>query len=317
MLGNTEALSDRSLPSSIKYYLCQNAVVKNTPKHFLLLHFIVFIWGWSPILGKLISVQAFQLVWFRMFITLIAIGVYLAVIKQQLKVSPKVFLKLVGIGAVIAFHWFCFYHAIKVSNVSITLVAFSTGALFTSVIEPVFFKRKVLIYEIVFGLLIVAAIIMIFNVETHYALGMVFGMLAALTSSLFTVWNGLMVRTVPSPVITIYELGGGFIALSVYLLATGTFSESFFTISGHDWMWLSILAIVGTAFPFVASTNLLKKISPFTVSLTVNLETVYGIIFAFFIWRKDEQMTLTFYIGALIILATIFANAIVKNKMSE
>jgi drug/metabolite transporter (DMT)-like permease len=291
--------------------------VKNSPKDFLLLHLIVFIWGWSPILGKLISVQAFQLVWFRMFITLIAIAVYIILIRQNLKISKKEFFRLTGIGAVIAFHWFCFYHAIKVSNVSVTLVAFSTGTLFTSIIEPVFFKRKVLWYEIIFGLLIVGAILMIFNVETQYALGILFGMLAAFTSSLFTVWNGLMIRTVPSPVITVYELGGGFAALSIYLLLTGNLHAEFFAIPSQDWLWLSILAVVGTAFPFVASTNLLKKISPFTVTLTVNLETVYGIILAFFIWRKDESMTLTFYIGASIILATILANAVLKHRMEK
>jgi drug/metabolite transporter (DMT)-like permease len=291
--------------------------VKNTPKHFLLLHLIVFIWGWSPILGKLISVQAFQLVWFRMFITLIAIAFYLVAIKQSLKVDRKTFFTLTGIGAVIAFHWFCFYHAIKISNVSVTLVAFSTGTLFTSIIEPVFYKRKVLWYEIIFGLIIVGAIVMIFNVEAQYAWGIAFGMLAAFTSSLFTVWNGIMVRDIPSPVITVYELGGGFAALSIYLAVSGNMSADFFLIPSMDWLWLSILAIVGTAFPFVASTNLLKKISPFTVTLTVNLETVYGIILAYFIWRKGEQMTITFYIGALIILATILANAILKNKMSK
>jgi drug/metabolite transporter (DMT)-like permease len=148
-------------------------------KHLLLLHFIVFIWGWSPILGKLInkeSVIAFQLVWFRMGLTIIAVAVYLLIIKQNLKVSRQDFLKLTGIGAIIAFHWFCFYNAINVSNVSVTLVAFATGTLFTSIIEPLFYRRKIIRYEIVFGMVIIAAITMIFKVETRYATGIIFGM---------------------------------------------------------------------------------------------------------------------------------------------
>jgi drug/metabolite transporter (DMT)-like permease len=291
--------------------------VKHITKNHWLLHFIVFIWGWSPVLGKAISVQAFQLVWFRILITLIALSVYFFSQKISLKVSRKDLLILSGIGVIIAFHWFCFYHAIKVSNVSITLVAFSTGTLFTSVIEPLFYKRRVYPYEIIFGLIIIGAICLIFSIETEYYLGIIFGILAAFTSSLFTVWNGLLVRKLESPVITFYELAGGFVSLSLYLLFTGEFSKEFFILSTSDVFFLSILSVVGTAFPFVASVNLLKKLSPYTITLTVNLETVYGIIFAFFIWRQSEQMKGSFYVGAGMILLVIFLNAIVKARLSS
>lgn len=286
-------------------------------KNLLLLHFIVLIWGFSPILGKLISVQAFQLVWFRMMITLVAIAIYLVITKQNMKVSRSDFFKLVSVGAVIAFHWFCFYNAIKISNVSVTLVAFATGTLFTSIIEPIFYKRKIIRYEIGFGMVIIGAIAMIFHVETQYKLGIIFGILAALTSSLFTVWNGLFVKRIPSPVISAYELGGGFVALTVFLLLTGKLNQEFITISSVDWAWLSVFAIVGTAFPFIASVNLMKHISPYTVTLTVNLETVYGITLAYFIWKKDEAMTPGFYIGTLIILATIFGNSMLKGYLKK
>lgn len=286
-------------------------------KNLLLLHLIVLIWGFSPILGKLISVQAFQLVWFRILITLVAIFIYLLATRQNMKVSRSDFFKLIGVGAVIAFHWFCFYNAIKISNVSVTLVAFATGTLFTSIIEPIFYKRKIIRYEIAFGMVIIGAIAMIFQVETQYKWGIIFGMLAALTSSFFTVWNGLFVRRIPSPVISTYELGGGFVALTIYLLCTGTLNKDFVTISAADWGWLVILSVVGTAFTFIASVNLMKHISPYTVTLTVNLETVYGIILAYFIWRKDEAMTPGFYLGTLIILATIFGNSMLKGYLKK
>ncbi len=289
-------------------------------KNLLLLHFIVFIWGWSPILGKLLNLEnviAFQLVWFRMLITIITISIYLIATKRNIRVSKNDFYKLIGIGAIIAFHWFCFYNAINVSNVSVTLVAFATGTLFTSLIEPIFYKRKIIRYEIVFGMVIIAAIAMIFKVETQFAWGIIFGMLAALTSSLFTVFNGLMVRRIPSSVIAIYELSGGFIVLSIYLLFTGEFSSHFFTITPYAWLWLSILSVLGTAFPFIASVNLMKKISPYTITLTVNLETVYGIVIAYFLWKQNESMTVGFYIGTFVILSTIFGNAIFKQYLKR
>jgi drug/metabolite transporter (DMT)-like permease len=286
-------------------------------KHLLLLHFIVFIWGWSPILGKLISLQALQLVWFRILITLFVVIAYAIYSNQQLKIKKADIFKLSLIGAVIAFHWFCFYHAIKISNVSVTLVAFATGTLFTSVIEPIFYKRKIIRYELIFGMVIIGAIAMIFKVETQYAWGIIFGMLAALTSSLFTVWNGLLVKRIPSPVISVYELGGGFLALTLYLLFTGNFDAAFFQLSNTDISWLLLFSIVGTAFPFIASVNLMKHISPYTITLTVNLETIYGIIFAYLIWKKDEAMTPGFYLGTLIILAVIFGNALLKKFMKQ
>lgn len=285
-------------------------------KNLLILHFIVFIWGWSPIVGKLINqegVAAFQLVWFRMLLTVIAVGIYLFLIKQSIKISKNDLLKLVGIGAIVAFHWFCFYHAINVSNVSVTLVAFATGTLFTSIIEPIFYKRKIIRYELVFGMVIIGAIAMIFKVETHYALGIFLGMTAAFTASLFTVFNGLLVKRIPSSLIAFYELGGGLLALSIYLFFAGDFKPAFWEITTTAWMWLILFSIVGTAYPFVASVNLMKKISPYTVTLTVNLETIYGIIIAYILWKKEETMSAGFYLGTFIILSVIVANGILKN----
>jgi len=289
-------------------------------KNLLLLHFIVLIWGWSPILGKLINIEgvvAFQLVWFRMLITVATIASYLALTKQNIKLPSKDIFQLVGIGAIIAFHWFCFYNAINVSNVSVTLVAFATGTLFTSIIEPIFYKRKLIRYEIAFGMVIIGAIAIIFKVETQYTLGIIFGMLAALTASFFTVFNGLLVRRISSPIIAIYELTGGFLVLTVYLFFTGEFKPEFFAITSGAWAWLGILSVLGTAFPFIASVNLMKKISPYTVTLTVNLETVYGIIIAYILWKKDEAMTPGFYLGTFIILATIFGNGLLKQYLKK
>lgn len=289
-------------------------------KNLLLLHFIVLIWGWSPILGKLINIEgviAYQLVWFRMLITVFTVASYLLLSRQSIKLPKKDIYQLVGIGAIIAFHWFCFYNAINVSNVSVTLVAFATGTLFTSIIEPIFYKRKIIRYEIGFGMVIIGAIALIFQVETQYTLGIIFGMLAALTSSFFTVFNGLLVRRIPSPLIAFYELGGGFLALTIYLFFAGEFSVDFFNVTPGGWAWLSVLSILGTAFPFIASVNLMKKISPYTVTLTVNLETIYGIIIAYILWKKDEAMTPGFYLGTMIILATIFGNGLLKQYMKK
>lgn len=289
-------------------------MLKNISKYHLLLHLIVFIWGWTPILGRYISVGALQLVWFRIAITVAVMGLYLVYAKINIRLSARDALKLCGVGFIICIHWLCFYGAIKVSNVSVTMAAFSSGTLFTSITEPLLFRRKMIWYEILIGLVIIGAVCLIFSVEVHYALGIWLGVAAAFTASLFSVMNGLLVKRITSPVISFYELTFALIGLSLYLLITSQFSITFFDISHYDWMYLAILACVCTAFPFIASVGLMRHLSPYTINLTVNLEGVYGIILAGILFSEHKDLSGTFYYGVAIILTAIFLNAYLKQK---
>lgn len=296
-------------------------MLKNISKQHLLLHFIVFIWGWSPILGKGISADALQLVWFRIAITIFLMAFYLLYIKANLLVSLKKILQLSGVGIIICIHWLCFYGAIKVSNVSVTMAAFSTGTLFTAIIEPLIFKRKIIWYELLIGLIIIGAICLIFSVEIKFGLGILLGVMAAFTASIFSVLNGVLIldqkKPITSAVLSFIELTAALIALSVFLGLNGNFSVSFFSISKIDIILLTILAGVCTVFPFIASVNLMKYISPYTINLTVNLEGVYGIILASLLFHENKDLSITFYIGFSIILFAIFLNAILKQKLSK
>ncbi|MBC7696675.1 MAG: DMT family transporter [Burkholderiales bacterium] len=296
-------------------------VLKNVSKHHFLLHFIVFIWGWSPILGKGISADALQLVWFRIAITLFLMTFYLVYIKANLLVSLKKLLQLSAVGFIICIHWLCFYGAIKVSNVSVTMAAFSTGTLFTAITEPLIYKRKFVWYELVIGLIIIAAICLIFSVEIKYGLGILLGVFAALTASIFSVLNGVLIQDekekISSPVLSFIELSAALVGLSIFLLFNGSFSTSFFSINNQDILLITILAGVCTVYPFIASVNLMKHLSPYTINLTVNLEGVYGIILAGILFHENEDLSITFYVGFSIILSVIFLNGILKQKFSK
>lgn len=286
---------------------------KNLKKHFLLLHFIVFIWGFSPILGRYITVNAFQLVWFRILITILAMMIYLIATKHNFKISKQHFYKLSGIGLVILVHWLAFYGAIKVSNISVTMVAFSTGTLFSSIIEPILYKRKLRLYEVIIGLIIIAAIAMIFSIETQYWFGIVLGIFAAFTSSLFGVFNGLLSHQLKPGIISFYELSAGLIGLTIYMLCIGEFNAEFFVLDQASVIGLLLLSLVCTVFPFIKAVDLAKHISPYTIVLTVNLETVYGIIWAIFFFRENKEVEPSFYLGVLIILLAIFLNSYLKR----
>ncbi len=283
--------------------------------NYFLLHLIVFIWGWTAILGKAIELPALQLVWLRMPIALAGIFLYMILRRHNLITDVKKLSIYFGLGMIVALHWICFYAAIKESNVSVTLACFSTGSLFSAFIEPFFFKRKVRVYEVVFGLMVVAALIMIFRVETQYTFGIVLGILAALTSSIFGVFNGILMRNGHNgPLVSLYEMTGGFIGMSIYVLIAHPWDGGLFTMTTQDFWLLLLLGLLCTSIPFLISLHILKTISPYTVSLTLNLETLYGIIFAYFIFHEDKQLTGTFYVGSAIILSTIFINGWIKMR---
>lgn len=296
-------------------------MLKNINKHHFLLHFIVFIWGWSPILGKGISADALQLVWFRIAITIFLMAFYLLYIKANIFVSLKKLLQLSAVGFIICIHWLCFYGAIKVSNVSVTMAAFSTGTLFTAITEPLIYKRKFIWYELVIGIIIIFAIGLIFSVEVKYGLGILLGILAAFTASIFSVLNGVLIQDqkqpITSPVLSFIELSMALVGLSIFLLFNGSFSIEFFSITGQDIVLLTLLAAVCTVYPFIASVNLMKHLSPYTINLTVNLEGVYGIILACLIFQENKDLSITFYVGFAIILSVIFLNALLKQRFHK
>jgi drug/metabolite transporter (DMT)-like permease len=256
-------------------------------------------------------------VWYRILIAVSAILVYLKLTGVKLRTSSRSLAQFFGVGLIIALHWVFFYEAIKVSNISVTLACFASGTLFASLLEPLFFRRRIVPVEIFFGLIVIAGIYMIFQFESQYVLGIVFSLAAAFLSSLFTVLNGILVREHDSRIISFYELLGGLAGMTVYFLITGGFTKEFFNVPAMDWLHLTILAIVCTSFTFIVSVEIMKEINPFTVVLTVNLEPIYGIILAYFIFGEEERMTLGFYIGSLVVLATIFANAMLKKYFSR
>tara|TARA_R110002051_G_scaffold34256_3_gene76293 strand:- start:13324 stop:14223 length:900 start_codon:yes stop_codon:yes gene_type:complete len=278
------------------------------------LHFIVFIWGFTAILGKLITIDSLPLVWIRMGLATLFITIYILIAKFSLKVSRKTFLWLLGGGIVVALHWVTFFLAIKVSTVSVALAMMSTGAFFTALMEPFWYGRKIIGYEILFGLLVVVGLYLIFKVETQYVYGMVIALISAFLAATFSLINGKLVQNHRPSVIAFYELGVGVIFLSLILMLKGDWSISLITPPKMDWVYLLILALICTAYAFIASVKIMRVLTPYTVMLTTNLEPVYGILLAWVIFGSEEKMKPMFYVGALIILSTVIANGILKQR---
>lgn len=281
----------------------------------LKLHAVVFIWGFTAILGKWITLPALPLVWHRLWISTVSIAIFTLTQKQHLRVSRLDAFKLLATGSIIAIHWLCFFHAIKIANVSVALSCLSSGAFFVALLEPLFFSRRIAKHEVICGLLACLALYFIFRMETRFVLGIVTALVAALTSALFAIINGKLAQRLPATVITLYEMLGGFIFLSCVLVCSHTDWRSALRLNLNDTICLLLLGIICTAWAQIMCVSLMKSITPYTLVLTVNLEPVYGIVMAYFLFGDAEKMSFGFYVGTALILAIIFANAVVKNRL--
>ncbi|GLB53539.1 permease [Neptunitalea chrysea] len=284
-------------------------------KNYLHLHFIVFLWGFTAVLGAIISIDALPLVWYRILISVVVLGLVLLVKRQRVKLTFKMLIKFFFAGCIIALHWISFFAAIKASNVSVTLICLSTGAFFTAILEPVIYKRKIVPYELILGGITIIGLLFIFNLNTHYILGIVLALLAALLSALFSILNGRMAKEYEASVISFYELLFGVLFVSVLLfIKTPNFIFSVLDLSLNDFLALLVLGVLCTAYAFMNSVKVMRFLSPYTVMLTINLEPVYGIILAYLFLNESEKMSVGFYVGGLIIFSTVLLNGYLKNR---
>ncbi|ASB50767.1 DMT family transporter [Alkalitalea saponilacus] len=288
--------------------------MKPENKNLLHLHLIVLIYGFTAILGRLITLPATELVWYRMLIAFIALGVALYWNRRIAVISFKDVLTLLGVGGIVAIHWITFFHAIKISTVSVALGCLASTTLFTSFLEPAFFKRKVSKLEVFTGIIIIIGLYAIFRFETRYVNGILVALTSAFLAALFTVINKKLIAKHAPLTISFYEMAGGLLSISLILWLSGTLKGNFPIPTTEDWIYLIILGGICTAYAYLASVYVMKSLSAYTVVLAINLEPVYGILMAFFIFGESERMSTGFYLGTAIILAAVFLFPVIRKK---
>ncbi|MDK2840683.1 MAG: hypothetical protein PWQ17_188 [Anaerophaga sp.] len=286
-----------------------------TTKNLLKLHLVVFIYGFTAILGKLITLDAIQLVWYRMLIAFLALGFLLLIRGRRMAVSRATFFRLTGIGFIVAFHWITFFHAIKISTISVALGCLASTTLFTSLLEPALVRRPLVWLEVITGILIITGLYMIFRFEPDHIAGIITALTSAFLAALFTVLNKLMIVRNRPLVISFYEMGGGFIGITLFMLLNGIFSAGLQVPVWSDWLFLILLGVICTAYAFASSVKVMDVLSAYTVVLTINLEPIYGILMAFLFFGESELMSGGFYAGTVIILAAVFMFPVLSRKL--
>ena len=278
------------------------------------MHFVILIFGFTGILGKLITIEAIPLVFWRTLIGGGAIYVWLKVRRKVSKKSTSDILKMGGIGLLVAIHWITFFASIKISNVSVALTMLATSPMFIGFLEPLIFKRKIDWRELTVAAVVLVGVGTIFSFNTTYHEGMILGIISAFFASLFATLNGVLIKTHDASNISLVELLTASAAIFILLFFTGEVNWELFVLSSQDWFWITILALVATSFAFIAFTSVMKVLTPFTTSVAINLEPIYSIILAVMIFGDEEIMGTRFYIGASIIIGAVFLNSLLKRK---
>lgn len=276
-------------------------------KAFFQLHMAVFLAGFTAILGLLIKLNEVLLVWYRLLLTVFILSILMWIRKEWQKLAFKDILRISGVGMVIAIHWVSFYGSIKYANASVALVCLSASGFFTALMEPLFFRKRIVWQELALGILAIAGIYIIFDFHPQYKTGIIFGVLSAFGSAVFPILNKELLKQFTPKILTVYELSGGLVLLSCLIpFYLAWFPAEYYIPTISDWAWLVVLAFFCTVISFDLQLNALKKISAFTANLTYNLEPVYGIILAFVFFDESKQLHGQFYLGlGLIVLAIV------------
>ncbi|TAE15409.1 MAG: tetratricopeptide repeat protein [Bacteroidetes bacterium] len=291
-----------------------------TFKDYFQLHFIVLIWGFTAILGLYIHVSSLALVFYRTLIASVLLVFVLWATGKSFHVKRQELLKILGTGVLIALHWIFFFGSAKVSNASVCLAGMTTATLWTSLLEPMWMRRKMSRFEIALGLVIILGLYIIFRFEFNHVLGLGMAVMSAFLGTLFSLANADLIKKHDHWVITFYEMIGAWITATLFLGFYMLYQPSYaFPVvpTWQDWFCLFLLGGICTVYAYSIGVKLMKKFTPFAINLTVNLEPVYGIVLAFFLFGKSEKMETGFYVGTAIILLAVFSYPLLKNYFAH
>ncbi len=285
----------------------------------------MFIFGFTGILGKLISLTAESLVFYRLALTVPALWIAMKAMKIPFSVTKKQLWQYTCVGCILGVHWICFFGAIKFSNVAVALSCLATSSVFASLLEPLYLRQKVEWFNVTVSIAVFLILAYILGLDMSYWLGALLGVCAAFFGAWNNVLNKRLTNMAHSVTISFYELFGAMIPVVVFLgFTTSGFSEFpvprafgesnnfWINLGQSDWLWLLILAWLCTAYPFAALVHLMKRLSAFSVTFAINFEPVYSIILAYFIFGESEKMQPGFYVGVSIIFVLILFYPMLK-----
>jgi drug/metabolite transporter (DMT)-like permease len=284
-------------------------------KALLQIHFCVVLWGFTAILGKLISLPALPLVWWRMLIVVAALALWPPVWRALARTSPRTLATFAGIGCVVALHWLTFYGAIKLSNASVAATCMAIAPICMALIEPWIARRPFDARELVVGLVALPGVALVVGgTPSGMHAGLVMGAVSAVLVAIFGSLNKRYVEHADPVLVTWVELGAGALLLTVVAAFWGGPEATFALPDRRDTLLLLTLSIVCTLLPFTLSLVALRHTSAFTAQLAISLEPVYAVLLAIVLLGEQRELSASFYAGVAIIVGAVFAHTALKPR---
>lgn len=275
-------------------------------KSLLQLHLFVFLAGLTGPIGHFIDLNGLDLVMYRMGITSLVTLLMYFLIKKKTAIDLTTKWQMLGVGVLVSIHWVLFYTSIKLSNVSIGLICLSSVSLFTLFLDPIFSKKQIQWPDLTIALLSLLGILCIFQFDIQYRKGIVVGLVSSLVAALFTQFNKKLTTKNQPQTIQTFQMLGGFIFLTLIVIINTVFTKTSFPIpTKTDWSWLILLSLACTVLSNYLQLSALKKVSAFTMNVTLNLEPVYGILISFVLFQEHKQLGASFYIGFILIATSV------------
>ena len=283
-------------------------------KYHILMHFIIFLWGFTGILGKLIHKDALHIVWYRTLIAFVALGLFLLYLGKDLRLTKKMAPKVIGVGLIVAIHWMTFYYSIQLSTASLAILCLSTTTLHVSWLEPLVMNKKFSLRQLLMGLVVISGISFVsLDFSGQELLALFFGLFSALCAAFFSVFNAKLSEKTSAEQLTFYEMIAAFVLVSFVLLGLGKLNASDLSLSLNDFYWLLFLGVICTSFAFLATIIIVRKLGAFTVSLNINLEPIYTILLAIVLLNEHKSLSTNFYVGAAIIVLVLLINGLIRH----
>ena len=286
--------------------------MQSRTQSLLLLHGVVVIFGFTGILGKLITIDSEPLVFWRVTLGGATTALFLWVVKRWQPWTWRGVLVAALVGWLVAAHWVTFFASIKASSVGLALTMLATAPLFVGFIEPVVFGRRIVLRELAVAAMVFLGIGLVFDAEQEHVTGMVLGLVSAVLAAVFSTVNGVLVRKHDPINLSAVELLAASAGMAIWLMLRGQWNRGLWTMSTMDWVWIGLLAIVATSFAFMVSIQVLKTLTPFESAMAINLEPIYAIVLAYVLF--DERFEPGFYAGAALVIVAVFADTLLRSR---
>jgi drug/metabolite transporter (DMT)-like permease len=289
-----------------------------TTRAWFQIHFCVLLWGFTAILGKLISLPALPLVWWRVVIVAAVLMVVPGVWRGLSAMNPKLRAAYAGIGVLVTIHWITFYASIKLANASVAATCMAMTPVFLALVEPWIARRAFDPRELLLGVLVIPGVALVIGGTPHgMRLGILVGTVSALFASLFGALNKRLAHSGDALTVTFVELSAGALLLTLIIPFTSSLGGAFVVPNVRDAWLLAALAIGCTLLPFALSLVALRQLTAFGTTLAINLEPIYAILIASVLLSEQRQLTPLFYIGVAIILATVFTYPFLSSRQEN